>query len=94
MIRSVFKGSGSALPRRAISNAELAETVDTTDEWIRERTGIENRYMAGEGETTSTLATDAARAALEDAGLSIDDVDLIVSMFARGLERLTDELRP
>ena len=78
MIRSVFKGSGSALPKRAVSNLELSETVDTTDEWIRERTGIENRHIAGEGETTSTLATDAARAALEDAGLTIADVDLIV----------------
>ena len=78
MIRSVLKGTGSALPVTVVSNAELAERVDTSDEWIRERTGITQRYIAGEGETTSTLATAAARAALEDAGLTIGDIDLIV----------------
>ena len=78
MIRSVLKGTGSALPVKVVSNAELAERVDTSDEWIRERTGITQRYIAGEGETTSTLATAAARAALEDAGLTIGDIDLIV----------------
>ncbi|AKH41980.1 3-oxoacyl-[acyl-carrier-protein] synthase-3 [Altererythrobacter atlanticus] len=78
MIRSVFKGVGSALPKRAVSNEELAQRVDTSDEWIRERTGIGNRYIAGEGETTGTLATEAARAALENAGITADEVDLIV----------------
>ncbi len=78
MIRSVFKGSGSALPARALSNEELARQVDTSDEWIRERTGITNRYVAGEGETTGSLATDAARAALADAGIDATEVDLIV----------------
>jgi len=78
VIRSVLKGTGSALPAKVVSNAELAERVDTSDEWIRERTGITQRYIAGEGETTSTLATAAARAALEDAGLTIGDIDLIV----------------
>ena len=78
MIRSVIKGSGSALPKRVVSNAELAKTVDTSDEWIRERTGITQRYIAGEGETTSTLATAAARAALADAGIEAKAVDLIV----------------
>lgn len=78
MIRSVFKGSGSALPARSVSNDELAQTVDTSDEWIRERTGIANRHVAGEGETTGTLATDAARAALEDAGIAASEIDLIV----------------
>ena len=78
MIRSVFLGSGSALPKRCVSNAELAERVETSDEWIRERTGIAQRYLAGEGETTATLATDAARAALADAGVEIGDIDLIV----------------
>jgi len=78
VIRSVFKGSGSALPARAVSNDELARQVDTSDEWIRERTGISTRYIAGEGETTGTLATDAARAALADAGIPASEVDLIV----------------
>ena len=77
-IRSVIKGSGSALPRRAVANAEMAAMVDTTDEWIVERTGIRNRYIAGEGETTATLATEAARNALEAAGIDAADVGLIV----------------
>ena len=77
-LRSVLVGTGSALPKRAVSNAELAQTVDTSDEWIVERTGIRNRYIAGEGETTSTLATDAARRALEAAGLEPADIGLIV----------------
>ncbi|ROT94176.1 ketoacyl-ACP synthase III [Altererythrobacter sp. FM1] len=78
MIRSVIVGSGSALPKRAVSNAELAKTVDTSDEWIVERTGIRNRYIAGEGETTATLATDAARAALAAAGVDANEIGLIV----------------
>lgn len=78
MIRSVFKGAGSALPRRAVSNDELAARVDTSDEWIRERTGITQRYLAEDGETTGTLATAAARAALADAGIDASQVDLIV----------------
>ena len=78
MIRSVVKGSGSALPPRVMTNAELAERIDTSDEWIRERTGITARHIAGEGETTGTLATAAARAALADAGIDADEVDLIV----------------
>ncbi len=78
MIRSVFKGSGSALPARCMTNDELAERVDTSDAWIRERTGIATRYVAGEGETTGSLATAAARAALADAGIPAGEVDLIV----------------
>jgi len=77
-LRSVIKGCGSALPKRAVSNAEMATMVDTTDEWIVERTGIRNRYIAGEGETTSSLATDAARKALAAAGIDAARVDLIV----------------
>ena len=77
-IRSVIKGSGSALPKRAVANAEMAAMVDTTDEWIVERTGIRNRYIAGEGETTATLATEAARNALQMAGIDAADVGLIV----------------
>ncbi|MGF1623868.1 MAG: beta-ketoacyl-ACP synthase III [Alphaproteobacteria bacterium] len=75
---SVIAGCGSALPRRCVSNAELAETVDTDDAWIRERTGIHQRYIAGEGEFTSGLALDAARGALDHAGVPADDVDLII----------------
>jgi 3-oxoacyl-[acyl-carrier-protein] synthase-3 len=78
MIRSVFKGSGSALPKRVVTNAELAETVDTSDEWIVERTGIRQRHIAGECETTGTLATEAARNALTAAGMDPAEVDLIV----------------
>ena len=66
--RSVVLGVGSALPKREVTNEELAQEVDTTDEWIVERTGIRSRYIAGEGETTASLATDAARRALDDAG--------------------------
>ena len=77
-IRSVLLGTGSALPKRAVSNAEMAEMVDTTDEWIVERTGIRNRYIAGDTETTGSLATLAATRALEAAGLSGKDVDLII----------------
>ena len=78
MMRSVIIGTGSALPARRVSNAELAETVDTSDEWIVERTGIRFRHIAGPAETTATLAADACRAALESAGLTADAIDLIV----------------
>ncbi|MFK4871082.1 beta-ketoacyl-ACP synthase III [Novosphingobium sp. ZW T3_23] len=78
MLRSVLVGTGSALPRRAVSNAELAERVDTSDEWIVERTGISNRHIAAPDETTSSLATDAARKALEAAGFEPSSIDLIV----------------
>ena len=77
-LRSVLIGTGSALPKRAVSNAELAETVETSDEWIVARTGIRNRHLAGEGETTGTLAIDAARSALAAAGLEGTDIGLIV----------------
>ncbi|KPF53898.1 3-oxoacyl-ACP synthase [Novosphingobium sp. AAP1] len=77
-LRSVITGSGSALPQRAVSNAEMAQMVDTTDEWIVERTGIRNRYIAGEGETTSSLAILAARRAIEAAGIEPASIDLIV----------------
>ena len=75
---SVVLGAGSALPKRRIDNEELAKTVDTSDAWIVERTGIRSRYVAGDGETTASLATDAARRALEHAGVSAADIDLIV----------------
>jgi 3-oxoacyl-[acyl-carrier-protein] synthase-3 len=74
----VVLGAGSALPKRQVTNDELARTVDTSDQWIVERTGIRSRYVAGEGETTATLACDAARRALDHAGVAATDIDLIV----------------
>jgi 3-oxoacyl-[acyl-carrier-protein] synthase-3 len=76
--RAAIIGTGSALPRRKVTNAELEKTVDTTDEWIVERTGIRSRYIAGDGETTSTLATAAARKAIEAAGIEPSAIGLIV----------------
>ena len=78
MIRSVLRGTGSALPSKCVSNAELAERVDTSDDWIVERTGIRQRYIAGEGETTSSLAIEAARQALAAAGVAADEIGLII----------------
>ncbi len=77
-LRAVIKGTGSALPKNRVSNAELAAKVDTSDEWITERTGIKFRHIAGPDETTATLATLAARNALEAAGMTADDIDLII----------------
>jgi len=71
-------GQGSYLPERILTNAEIATFVDTDDEWIRARTGISERRIAAEGETTADLGHKAALAALEDAGLAPDDIDLIV----------------
>ena len=78
MIRSVITGTGSALPAKCVTNADLAARVDTSDEWIVERTGIRQRYIADDSETTSTLATAAARNALEAAGLDAQEIGLIV----------------
>jgi 3-oxoacyl-[acyl-carrier-protein] synthase-3 len=78
MIRSVVRGVGSALPKRVLTNQEMESMVDTTDEWIVQRTGIRQRYVAGEGETTASLGEAAARAALANAGLEPSDIDLIV----------------
>jgi 3-oxoacyl-[acyl-carrier-protein] synthase III len=77
-LRSVIVGTGSALPARRVSNAELAQTVDTTDEWIVERTGIKFRYIASPEETTATLGADAARKALEAAGIEASEIGLII----------------
>ncbi len=77
-LRAVITGTGSALPARRVDNEEMARLVDTSDDWIRERTGIRSRYFAGEGETTSTLATAAARKAIEAAGIDASSIDLIV----------------
>lgn len=78
MIGSRILGTGSALPRRVVTNAELAERVDTSDEWIVERTGIRQRHIAESDETTATLATAAAQAALADAGIDASSIGLIV----------------
>ena len=78
MIRSVVLGTGSALPAQRVSNADLEERLDTSDAWIVERTGIRFRHIAAPHETTSTLAADACRAALEAAGIAAQDIDLIV----------------
>lgn len=78
MIRSVVLGVGSALPKRVLTNQEMESLVDTTDEWIVQRTGIRQRYIAGEGETTASLGEAAARSALADAGLEANDIDLII----------------
>jgi 3-oxoacyl-[acyl-carrier-protein] synthase III len=77
-IRAVVKGVGHYLPARVVPNSELETFVDTTDEWIRTRSGIERRHFAAEGETTSMLAIAAARAALADAGMVPDQIDAIV----------------
>ncbi len=77
-LRSVIAGTGSALPARRVSNAELAEQVDTTDEWIVERTGIRFRHIAAPDETTATLGADAGRRAIAAAGLEPSDIGLIV----------------
>jgi len=78
MIRSAICGIGAALPKRVVTNSELERIVETSDAWIVQRTGIRQRYIAGEGETTVTLGAQAARDALENAGLDIKDIDLIV----------------
>ncbi len=78
MIRSVVRGYGAALPKRVVTNRELEGVVATSDEWIVQRTGIRQRYIAGEGETTASLGEQAARAALNKAGLTPDDIDLIL----------------
>jgi 3-oxoacyl-[acyl-carrier-protein] synthase III len=79
MLRSIIRGTGSALPDKIVTNAELAEKLDTSDEWIVQRTGIRQRHIAcGFEETTSVLATRAAEAALAHAGMTAADIDLIV----------------
>ncbi len=77
-LRATIRGVGHYLPERVMQNAEFESILDTTDEWIRSRSGIERRHIAAPGQGTSDLATRAARAALADAGLTADDVDAIV----------------
>ena len=78
MIRSVVQGCGAYLPEKIVTNDELAKTVETSDEWIRQRTGIRQRHIAAEGEFTSHLALKAAERALAHAGMTAADLDLIV----------------
>ena len=78
LIRSVIRGAGAHLPKRIMTNADMARLVDTTDEWIRERTGIEQRHIAEDGELTSDLGIAASRQALVRAGIDPIDIDLIV----------------
>ena len=77
-IRAVVRGVGHYLPERVVENAEFEATLDTTDEWIRSRTGIERRHFAADGQTTSQMAIRAAQAALSDAGMTAGDIDAIV----------------
>ncbi|MCR8547118.1 ketoacyl-ACP synthase III [Salipiger sp. P9] len=77
-IRAQVAGVGHYLPERIVPNAEFEKTLDTSDEWIRSRSGIERRHFAAEGETTSDLATRAAQAALADAGLTVADIDALI----------------
>ena len=76
--RSIVRGIGSYLPKRLVTNHDLEKMVDTSSDWIVQRTGIEQRYIADESETTSTLGIKAAEAALADAGLKAADIDLVV----------------
>lgn len=78
MIRSVVRGFGASLPKRVVTNRDLESMVETSDEWIVQRTGIKQRYIAGEDETTASLGAAAAQEALERAGLTAADIDLII----------------
>ncbi len=78
MIRSVVTGCGSYSPEHVMKNSDFPESLDTSDEWITQRTGIKQRHIAAEGETTADLAEKAARAALEDAGMDVADLDMII----------------
>lgn len=78
MRRSIIMGVGSALPVRIMTNADMAKVVDTSDEWIVERTGISARHIAAKDETTSVLATRSARAALDNAGIEASTIDLVI----------------
>ncbi|MEM6373170.1 MAG: beta-ketoacyl-ACP synthase 3, partial [Pseudomonadota bacterium] len=78
IVRAAIRGVGHYLPARVVENAEFEASLDTTDEWIKSRSGIERRHFATEGDTTSSMACAAAQAALADAGLVADDIDAIV----------------
>ena len=76
--RAIVRGVGHYLPDRIVPNSHFESFLETTDEWIKSRSGIERRHFAADGQTTSDLATFAAKAALADAGLDPDDIDAIV----------------
>ncbi len=78
IIRPVIRGTGHYLPQRVVPNAEFASTLDTSDDWIVSRSGIERRHFAAEGEYTSDLATHAARAALDNAGMDASEIDAVI----------------
>ena len=78
MRRAVVKGVGHYLPARVVPNAEFEKSLETSDEWIKARSGIERRHFAAEGETTSDLASAAAKAALKMAGMDAEDIDAII----------------
>ncbi len=78
MLRSVIMGVGSYLPEKILTNDDLSKIVDTSDEWIEKRTGIKRRHVAAEGELTSDLAKIAAKRAMDDAGISSEDIDLVI----------------
>ncbi|MEG6509567.1 beta-ketoacyl-ACP synthase III [Methyloligella sp. 2.7D] len=78
VLRTVVKGCGGYLPKHVMTNTEISELVSTTDDWITTRTGIKQRHIAGEGETTSSMGVEAAKAALANAGMAAEDIDLIV----------------
>ena len=78
MTQSILRGVGSYLPEKILTNKDLEETIDTTDEWIKERTGISQRHVAAQNEYTSDLAVIAAKSALSNAEMSTQDIDLII----------------
>lgn len=78
MRRSIIQGVGAYLPEKVLTNDDLSKLVETSDEWIRQRTGIERRHIAAEGELTCNLASKAAEAAMANAGVAADDIDLII----------------
>ena len=81
MIYSRIEGTGRYLPERILTNADLEKMVETSDEWIRTRTGVERRHVAADDETTSELCVKAAKVAMESAGVTPDDIDLVMNSF-------------
>ena len=79
MTYSRIVGTGRYLPERIMTNFDLEKIVDTTDEWIRTRTGVERRHVVAEDETTSDMCVEAAKIAIEDAGVDVSDIDLVIT---------------